>query len=77
MKVKLLLKKDPIFSIFFDGWALPTGLEPITYGLEVRCSIQLSYESNTCPQEKNRLKPTRNGITIFFHFFCILCIGEF
>ena len=31
-----------------------TGLEPVTLGLEIRCSIQLSYRGILC--DKHRLK---------------------
>jgi hypothetical protein len=36
-------------ALFDDQWkdlARLAGLEPATYGLEVRCSIQLSYRRN-------------------------------
>jgi hypothetical protein len=33
---------DAAFSLVFEA-ARPEGLEPSTYGLEIRCSIRLSY----------------------------------
>ena len=43
----VLLKQatKEVGSTSFDVWAMArlAGFEPATYGLEVRCSIQLSY----------------------------------
>lgn len=40
--IKVLHKKKS----FGKKFSLSAGIEPATYGLEIRCSIQLSYESD-------------------------------
>ena len=39
----------PVGGSFCLTMAKATGLEPVTAGLEIRCSIQLSYASNQIP----------------------------
>ena len=40
MQTGLKLKR---ITLIKRSMVRPTGLEPVTYGLEIRCSIQLSY----------------------------------
>ena len=44
-------------------FVIPTGFEPVTYRLEICCSIQLSYRTILHLNQKN---PTATGGRIFF-----------
>ena len=44
-------------------FVIPTGFEPVTYRLEICCSIQLSYRTIFHLNQKN---PTASGRRIFF-----------
>ena len=35
-----------VLLAFCEKMATPAGFEPATFGLEIRCSIQLSYGAN-------------------------------
>ena len=41
---RLMLRRSAMMAVADAGMVRSAGLEPATYGFEVRCSIRLSYE---------------------------------
>jgi hypothetical protein len=53
----------PCFT-YENGGARPEGLEPSTYGLEIRCSIRLSYGRFTYEKRHKLLLHPRRSLTL-------------
>jgi hypothetical protein len=47
----------------FPEGARPEGLEPSTYGLEIRCSVQLSY-GRKCKESEEQNWPNRRTVNL-------------